>query len=359
MAAAGRTFANAGVVAAYCLHGTFAGNDALGLYTELERFAPRFTASLRRTTKGAFDWLIGETGNYTQAFAERMESALSAGAERPLPVRVFHWASQNHHISRADAAVRLIDELAKIPPPSKGGISDGHDAKPRVLLWSHSHGGNALAILTNLLGADEPTRAEFFEAAGVFHRKSSSRMSHFPVWHRVEQLLADPSHPLRGLAIDVVTFGTPVRYGWDTAGCDKLLHIVNHRAPPKKPSHVAPFPPNLRRLIAGADGDFIQQLGIAGTNLPPLPLAWRTFLADRRLGRLLQRDLPREWLHTRLNRGARVHHEGTSLLVNYADPERWPHRHLFGHAPYTRSRWLALHCELVAEHFYADPRLTV
>lgn len=351
MAAAGQRFSQAGVAAIYCLHGTFAGNDALGLYTELERFAPQLASSLRRATKGAFDWLIGETGNYTADFAERMETALTTGAERPMPVRLFHWASQNHHISRADAAVRLVDELA-----SNAESLASHQGKGvnRIQLWSHSHGGNALALLTNLLAADEPTRQEFFEAAGVFHRRSKPHRTHFPIWHRVEQILADPSHPLRGLALDVITFGTPVRYGWDNGGFNNLLHIVNHRPHPKKAEHVAPYPPRFHKLFLGAEGDFVQHIGIAGTNLPPIPLAWRTFLADRRLGKLFQRDLAREWLRTRLKRGVRVHHEGTTLLMDYADPDRSPHRHLFGHAPYTRSRWMALHCELIAAHFYGE-----
>jgi hypothetical protein len=368
MAAAGRRFSEAGVAAIYCLHGTFAGNDALGLYTEVERFAPRLASSLRRATKSAFDWLIGETGNYTPEFAERMETALTAGAERPIPVRLFHWAAQNHHISRADAAVRLVDELAsqaeahnlQVPSPLRGGLGRGEAAgtrvatSPRIQLWSHSHGGNALALLTNLLAADEPTRQEFFEAAGVFHRRSKPHRTHFPVWHRVERILADPAHPLRSLAIDVVTFGTPVRYGWDNGGFNKLLHIVNHRPHPQKPEHLAAYPPRFGKLLFGADGDFIQQLGIAGTNFPPLPIAWRTFLADRRLRTLFERGLAPEWIRTRLKRGVRVHHEGTTLLMDYADPDRSPHRHLFGHAPYTRSRWMALHCELIAEHFYSS-----
>jgi hypothetical protein len=356
MTAAGRRFADAGVAAIYCLHGTFAGNDALGLYTELERFAPRLASSLRRATKGAFDWLIGETGNYTAEFAERMETALATGAERPIPVRRFHWAAQNHHISRADAAVRLVDELASEAEqltPRKGQGSN------RIQIWAHSHGGNAMALLTNLLAADEPTRTEFFDAAGVFHRRSKPHRTHFPVWHRVEQTLADPTHPLRGLAIDIVTFGTPVRYGWDTGGFHSLLHIVNHRPHPTKPAHLAAYPPHFGKLLFGADGDFIQQLGIAGSNFPPLPIAWRTFLADRRLRLLFERGLAPEWIRTRLKRGVRTHHEGTTLLMDYDDPDRSPHHHLFGHAPYTRSRWMALHCELIAEHFYGEPSSAV
>ncbi len=39
---------------------------------------------------------------------------MAAGAERTIPVRQFHWSSQNNHIARADGAVRLIAELARL-----------------------------------------------------------------------------------------------------------------------------------------------------------------------------------------------------------------------------------------------------
>jgi len=351
LAAAGGAFAEAGVAAVYLVHGTFTGNDALGLLTELARCAPNLAESLRKLSKGAINAILGEMANYTPQFASRMEMGLSGGVGHGaprLPVRLFNWSSQNHHISRADAAVRLIDELARLAPLHEG---EGERAK-RVLLWAHSHGGNVLALMTNLLGGDEAARAEFFDAARIFFRRPWSERLDFPVWQRVEELLADADHPLRRLQLDLVTFGAPIRYGWDTAGYSKLLHIVNHRPGICGTDHHAPYPPRLRRVVAGTAGDFIQQLGIAGSNFPPLPLALRTFLANRRLGRVLERDLPRERLFTRLKCGVRVHDEGTTLLVDYDDPDCLPFRHMLGHAPYTRSRWLPLHCELVATQFY-------
>jgi len=352
LAAAGRRFAEAGVAAVYLVHGTFTGNDALGLLTELARYAPNLAESLRKLGKRAINAILGETGNYTPQFAARMEMGLSGGVDRrapKLPVRLFNWSGLNHHVARADAAVRLIDELARLAP--------GHDGETerakRVLLWAHSHGGNVLALMTNLLGGDQATSAEFFDAARIFFRRPWSERLDFPVWQRVEELLAGADHPLRRLQLDLVTFGAPIRYGWDSAGYSKLLHIVNHRPAVGGKDHQAPYPPRLRRIVAGTAGDFIQQLGIAGSNIPPLPLVLRTFLANRRLGRVLERDLPRERLFKRLKRGVRVHDEGTTLLEDYDDPDRIPFRHLLGHAPYTRSRWLPLHCELVAQHFYA------
>src|SRR5690349_4515830 len=159
LAAAGARFSQAGVAAIYCVHGTFCGDDVLGLFTELEGWAPSVARPLRRWSKRAIDAVIGETGNYTPAFAERMEMALSAGASRRVPVRLFNWSSLNHHIGRADGAVRLIDELAERSEQLTSSQSDA-----RIILWAHSHGGNVFALLTNLLGADETARQEFFHA---------------------------------------------------------------------------------------------------------------------------------------------------------------------------------------------------
>jgi hypothetical protein len=356
LAAAGKAFSNAGVAAVYLVHGTFTGNDALGVFTELERWAPRLTASLRRGGKRVFDALIGETGNYVPSFAQRMETGINAsvsGGGSRIPVRLFYWSSQNHHIGRADAAVRLIDELAAfalaLPPHQFNG-----ERLPRVQLWSHSHGGNAFALLTNLLGGDAATRAEFFEAGKYYFRSPWTRSVDLPVWQRVEQILSEPEHPVRRLQLDLVTFGTPIRYGWDTHGYSKLLHVVHHRPVEGQEEYHSPRRVRLGHMLRAVHGDYVNQLGIAGSNLPPLPLAMRTFIADRRMRQLVERGLVSEWIGKRIRRGMRVPEEGSTLLVDYADLERVPWRHLLGHAPYTRSRWLPLQCELVAENFYSD-----
>lgn len=347
MAAAGAKFSQAGVAAIYCVHGTFCGDDVLGLFTELEAWTPSVAKPLRRWSKRAIDVVIGETGNYTPDFAERMETALSAEALRRVPVRLFNWSSQNHHIARADGAVRLVDELATF-----GEQLPSSQVDPRVILWAHSHGGNVFALLTNLLGADEAARQEFFHASRTFFRPWIATHPDLPVWDRVEQLLADPQHPVRRLKLDVITYGTPIRYGWDAGGYHNLLHVIHHRPHARHHAHRAPYPPWPHDVLAAEHGDYIQQVGIAGTNFPPLPIALRTFLADWRLGQLLQRNLG-GWLRSRLKHGMRVHEDGTTLLVDYDDPHWLPWTHVLGHAPYTRSHWLPLHCELAAEHFYS------
>lgn len=390
MAAVGATLARANVAAVYLVHGTFTGNDPLGLLTELARFAPRLSERLRRVAKGAADLVIGETGNYTAGFAARMETALSAGAGRTIPVRRFHWSGQNTHVSRADGAVRLIDELAKLamtqlppaPSPAAGRAGEGGDAgkrispispapphqgernpaKPesppsRILLWSHSHGGNVLALASNLLGGDAGARREFFQAASLFYRRRGVSSVDFSAWQRVEDLLASDVHPLRRLPLDMVTFGTPIRYGWETAGYSKLLHFVYHRPHHPERRWRARFPPRWLGVLAAREGDFMQHLGIAGSGFPPNPLAFRTLAANRRLRQLVG-SAARGWLLSRMQAGARVPDEGTTLLVDYADPAWFPLRHVLGHALYTRRRWLPLQCELMAEEFYGDRKFS-
>lgn len=348
--AAGDAFGQAGVVGVYLTPGTFAGNDPLGLLTEVARIAPGLSESLRNFSKNVVDAVAGETGNYTPEYAARFEELLAAGAGRPIPVMHFHWSSQNNHIGRADGAVQLIDELARFAEQLPAYAFSAEP--PRVLLWGHSHGGNVYALMSHLLGGDAETRHEFFHASRSFYRRWISRGVDLPVWEKVEKLLADAGHPLRRLKLDVVTFGTPIRYGWETAGYSRLLHFVNHRPRPGGAEHRAAYPLEPRRMIAAADGDYVQHLGIAGSGLPINPLAVRTMFANWRLRRLLQRGLRGDWLHTRLRHGTRVPHEGATLLVDYDDPETNPFCHLFGHAVYTRSRWLPLHCALVAEEFY-------
>jgi hypothetical protein len=386
MAAAGAALGQANVACVYLVHGTFCGNDLLGLWTELARVAPRLSERLRRITKAGSDVLVGESGNYTHSFAVRMQESLSAGAGRTIPVRLFHWSSQNNHIARADGAVRLIDELARCaaslaavpaPSPSEGrareggaagtsgpslgsaspppltGEGSGRDSMPRIQVWSHSHGGNVLALMTNLLGGDVHARREFFEAARPFYHRWRSSSIDFPAWERVETLLASKGNPLDHTPLDLVTFGTPIRYGWDAAGYATLLHVHNHKPASHLRGWLAAHPPRWGRLFMGGDGDFIQRIGVAGSGFPPLPIFFRTFAANSRLRRLVARGAP-SWLWHNLKHGSRVPEEGTSLLIDYDEPGRMPLQHLFGHVLYTRRRWLPLHCELIAEELYRE-----
>ncbi len=360
--AAGEALGQANVVAVYCVHGTFAGTDALGLLTELSRFAPSLAETLSQFGKRTVDWCVGETGNYTPEYAAAMEAGLSRGAGRNIPVRRFLWSSQNNHIGRAEGAVLLLDELASLASrlPDSRPMTDRQtpsEMLPRVVLWGHSHAGNLFALLTNLLAAGAEESQPFFKATRCFYRRTWSKRIDMPAWPRVEKLLRATEHPLRRLALDVVTFGTPIRYGWDSGGYANLLHFVNHRPTEDRPEYLAPHPLQPRRMLAAADGDTVNQIGIAGSNIIPNPFALRTLVADWRLGKLLEHNFPRERLLKRMSHGTRVPDAGTTLLVDYPDSETALHRHLLGHAVYTRRRWLPFHWEHVVKCFYGSSRV--
>lgn len=353
LSAAGASLGRANVAAIYCVHGTFVGNDLLGLLTEISRFAPGLSKSLSRCGKRVIDLVTGESGNYTREFAAAMETELSKDTGRTIPVRLFNWSSQNNHIARSDGAIRLLDELARraVELASK----ESETAEPRrILLWGHSHGGNVLALVSQLLGADGETRNEFFEAAGCFYQPWLRQSVDMPVWQRVRELLEEADHPLRQLELDMVTFGTPVRYGWNADGYAKLLHFIHHRPPQHGAEYQAPIPLKIGRACQAVDGDYVQQIGIAGTNIMPCPLAVRTMLADWRLDKLLEEDVAAEGIVTRLRHAKRMPDEGTTLLVDYGEIEPGVHRHLAGHGLYTRRKWLPFHCHEIAERFYGN-----
>ena len=152
--------------------------------------------------------------------------------------------------------------------------------------------------------------------------------------------------------MDFATFGTPIRYGWDTDGYGQLLHFTFHRPVAGIPDHLAPFPLTFEQVYEASGGDVIQQLGIAGTNLQPHLLNFGAWLANRRLGRILQSGVRSRDLLSHLHAGMRVATEGTSLLVDYGLPLEHAGRHLLGHAVYTQREWMLFHAEQIAKRMY-------
>ncbi|MCA9210290.1 MAG: hypothetical protein KDA55_18150 [Planctomycetales bacterium] len=343
MRAVGQRLRAAQVRAIYLVHGTFVGTDALGLLAELERVWPSACDLVRRWQKQTLDAVAGDMGNYTQAYADAFSAGINgADAEPHIPVRLFHWSSENHHVGRAQAAIELLRTLVSRPEECDG----------RVLLWGHSHGGNVFALLTNLLAADEETRRRFFRAARPHYRVPLLKFFDFPVWREMQRALRDKACDIRRTKLDFVTFGTPVRYGWDSDGYSKLLHFVFHRPVDGLPKCQALFPPTVDDVLTARYGDYIQQIGIAGTNFAPGLLSCRTLVADWRLNRFLQPGIRGRDLLARLRLGLRTHADGESLLVDYGPTQAHIGQHLAGHAIYTRLEWLLFHAEEVARRFY-------
>jgi len=340
LAAAGGMLCDANVSTIYLVHGTFTGNDAWGIIRQMARFAPQSAPWMKRLAKQSVDYVVGDYGNYSQPYADMLRKSFDLAGGNPIPVRLFHWSSENHHLGRADGAIRLIDELHR-----RYG-----DVSARIMLWGHSHAGNVFALMSNLLSATSPLRQQFFEAA-LPHYVRQSRPEE-EMWWRVRKLLRSDGNPLEHLKIDCVTFGTPIRYGWTTTAIEGLLHYVYHRPSESVPPYRAKFPPTMEEVMRVAGGDYVQQFGIANTNFPPSILDWRSWTANRRLGRILQHQIRRRDLYEHLCAGKRVAEQGTTVLVDYGDLDQAIHRHIMGHAIYTHLEWLPFHAEDVCLRLY-------
>ncbi len=330
------------VAALLLAHGTYAGPDARAVVQEFVRIFPGATEAARRLIEQLDTCAPAEAGNWSQRYAAWLASAINAPGKPPIPVTLFDWSSENNHIGRADGAVRLLDELMALDPP----------AGSRVLLWGHSHAGNVFALVSNLLGGDRQCIESFFRAAEVYYRWPVVGCTDVPLWDRVRSALAASPGPLADVHLDMVTFGTPIRYGWDSGGYSRLLHFIHRRPSGDRPPYRARFPVELSSLLSAAEGDYVQQLGIAGTNVAPSMLAWRSKLADRNLAELLQGDPAPQDPSKRFGAGAIVPEEGTTLLVDYGPAEGPFAEHVAGHAVYAQPKWMLFHTEEVVRRFY-------
>jgi hypothetical protein len=345
------------------VHGTFMGDDPFGIadtLTSIAESVPLLARQLNRLadvllekTRPFTSSLTGDIGNYHEPFRQQFQELV--GDDPQVELLSPTWSGQNHHLARADLAVRLLDQLLVRPL-----LPDQN-----VLLWGHSHAGNAFALLTNLLANHKDSVAQFFDAAaqqGVTH------------WDQVRanlELSSSP-HPLAS-RVFIAGFETPVRYGWDTDGFAKLVHVIFHRPYDEmSPTKTKPlFPPHLPGDVVSAKwGDWVQAFAIAGTDVP----TETTRTINQRLTAFLEASLPepQHGIDTRFimpkrvrdacvrwKTGTRCHSDGMNLLVDYelsgditsiGQPVELS---LLGHGVATTIRWLPTHLKLVMDALLA------
>jgi hypothetical protein len=329
----------AGVEMVILVHGTFAGNDIVGLTREIARFSPTLAGHLSEIGKKWFDDLVGELGNYTERFVECFSSLINPAPLEPIPVNRFHWSGENHHLGRANGVMSLLDLLRT------------EHAGGRVLIFAHSHGGNVVAMMSQLLAADLTLRRRFFAATRLHYRIPLLGKTDLPSWqHAREWLLSESPHafPL----VDVATFGTPLRYRWSTEVCPNVLHFIQHRPLNAEHPERSRSPNSFQDLIDATAGDYVQQFGIAGTDFLPSILGWRDWIVERRMGRMFETSARRRDVFKKLKQGRRVSCDGTTLLVDYPDTDDGWSRKLFGHGIYTCCQWLPFHLRETTSRFY-------
>lgn len=340
------------------VHGTFVGEDPFGLSAALRAASKipgvgsklaEIADSLNDRTKDTTDATLKDVANYTAIYRDRLQTLV--GTDPRVQLLEPGWSSQNHHLARADLAVRLLCLLDDF----------GHDVEhERVLLWGHSHAGQGFALLSNLLANEPESVARFFDTGGA---------EVGPHWKRGREILAAVKgpHPLAKLLV-LVTFGTPVRYGWDTQGYRYLLH-VSHHVPrdPEHPSAAVPLwpMPDAEDIVKAKFGDWVQMGGIAGTDLPSIMRADATRKLGEQFEAGLDSSVSRRFLPEisklvdRWKTGTRCHADGRNLLVSYEPCGReWLKRPIeesvLGHGVLTTTDWLPRHLQLVLEWFAAD-----
>ena len=103
-------------------------------------------------------------------------------------------------------------------------------------------------------------------------------------------------------------------------------------------------------------GDYIQQIGIAGTDFLPSFFAWRDLIVERRLRWLFESTARRRDVIGKLKQGRRESSDGKTLLVDYPTTAGQESQKLFGHGVYTCHQWLPFHLQAICSHFYqSDP----
>jgi hypothetical protein len=360
----GSTLFHAGVRAVVFLHGVIHGTDVFGMqrldevgglkrgYSRGVSGLDALLAAMREesngipllpgglkpplanddATKTLLDEQISDAGNFTNANVDLFHNAINKTLAQPIVCQRMLWASEHHHLGRALAAVRLLDALRHIAEQHR--LTQGH----RILVQAHGQAGLVLALASNLLCPSQITGRPKLLGLLASYAEHTDQPELIATIKQIEPLLATSSL-LNGAMVDVVTFGTPVRYGWDPSGIGKLLHIVNHRnlrTDGKTWLAKMELPQLTMEMPIAWGGDYVQELAVAGSDA--MPKSEPAKAANKAIWEMVEPyDGFERWLEC-ARRAVRFPSEGRCLLVDYKDStgSTNPRDHYYGHAAYTR-----------------------
>jgi len=374
MAVHGKQMAQAGMRAVVFLHGTHLSSDlfgmgrldeAGGLKRGYSRGIPGMEALLAlmrqdtngvpampggvkppyaddEATKKLVDEQAGDAGNFTTAYVELFKKAVNRSASRPILCVRLLWSCEQHHLGRSEAAVRLLHRLRALC------AEHGFGAGNRILVQAHGQAGLVMALLSNLLAPGKPAvrEAVLKNLKGVMPDGEIAAL----------ESLVPGSGVLNGATLDVVTFGTPVRYGWDPSGLGTLLHVVNHRpmrTDGKRWLAKMELPQITMEMPIAWGGDYVQQLAVAGSDAAPT--SEQAKAANKALWELLEPwDGFERWLEC-ARRTTRCQNDGQCLLVDYKDStgSTDARDHLYGHAAYTRTNAMLFNTGEIVQALYS------
>ncbi len=376
----GTTLSHAGVASVVFLHGSLHGTDVFGMqrldeagglkrgYSRGVSGVDALLAAMREgdngipllpggvkpplqeddVTKALLDEQLGDAGNFTDAYVQSFGKGINSHLSQPISCIRLLWSSEHHHLGRAVAAVSLLAELYNLCQHQNLGKGR------RILIQAHGQAGLVLALVSNLLCPSPITgRPRLLEILTDYADQTNQTKLTGTI-KLVECLLATAS-PLSGVALDMVTFGTPVRYGWDPSGIGKLLHVVNHRnlrTDGKSWLAKMELPQITMEMPIAWGGDYVQQLAVAGSDaVPPTESAK---VANKKVWEIVEPyDGFERWLEC-ARRAVRFHSEGCCFLVDYKDStgSTNPRDHYYGHAAYTRRQALLFNTMQIVRALY-------
>ncbi len=308
MARVGARFRESNVCAVVFVHGTFAGDDPLAV-AKLLRAVPavgqRLHRPLRALTKSGIDAVLGDLGTFSTSYAKLFGRAIGSS----ITCSRFMWSSENHHAARLEATLDLARTLSTLAEHADRAHAD---RPPRILCMAHSHGAQLFALLSHML-EHTPEGSAMLDVL----RARGHNLRH--VRHALDVL--------RGVGLDVMTFGTPPRYTWGSPGTMRVLHLVNK------------------------GGDLIRKMGGHGSDTPAAIGLDRTLNQD--IGKIFGDALlaPANVL-SRMRSDAEVDPHGTTYFVDYGALTS-----LLAHGVYTRVFAMLFNAKLAASHFYGTGAL--
>lgn len=381
MAQCGNALAQAGVRTIVLLHGSIHGTDVFGMqrldevgglkrgYSRGVSGVDALLAAMREggngipslsgrlkpplanddATKKLLDDQLVDAGNFPNSYVGLFQQALNKNLARPFACIRILWSSEHHHLGRAMAAVRLLADLRTLCENQKLGKGD------RILVQAHGQAGLVLALASNLLCPSPITKRPKLLGILASYAEQTGQADLAATVRRIEPMLAAHSL-LNGASLDVVTMGTPVRYGWDLSGMGKLLHVVNHRnlrIDGKTWLSKMELPQVTMEMPIAWGGDYVQELAVAGSDAMPTTDAAKA--ANKAVWEMVEPyDGFERWLEC-ARRAVRFPSEGRCLLVDYKDCTNSTNirEHYYGHAAYTRTNAMLFNTTEIVRALYS------
>ncbi|MBK9308408.1 MAG: hypothetical protein IPM58_15300 [Nitrospira sp.] len=380
MARSGERLAQAGVASVVFIHGSIHGTDVFGMqrldevgglkrgYSRGVSGVDALLAAMREEsngipllpggckpplkdddeTKALLDEQVGDAGNFMDANVQSFKRAINTNLAQPISCDRLLWSSEHHHLGRALAAVVLLAKLHGLC--ERQNLQQGH----RILIQGHGQAGLVLALVSNFLCSSPITGRSKLLSILSGYAEQTNQPEVAEIVGRIEPLLATATL-LNGASLDIVTYGTPVRYGWDPSGIGNLLHIVNHRnlrTDGKSWLAKMELPQITMEMPIAWGGDYVQELAVAGTDAVPQTESAKA--ANKRVWEMVEPyDGFERWLEC-ARRAVRIPSEGRCLLVDYKDSigSSNPRDHYYGHAVYTRQHAVLFNTTQIVRAFY-------